>query len=469
MASVRLATINGATVDLDEATLDNFKSGLRGQVLQPGDEGYDEARKVWNGMIDRRPAFIVRCAGVADVIGAVNFARTNQLLTSVRSGGHNIPGNSVCDGGIMIDLSLMKSVRVDPAARTARAESGLTWAEFDHETQAFALATTGGTVSNTGIAGLTLGGGIGWLSGRFGLTCDNLLSADVVIASGELLKASESEHPDLFWGIRGGGGNFGIITSFEYRLHPVGPTVTAGMVIHPIEKAREVLKFYSEFSRNIPDEMNTIGALVTSPEGHPAVAILACHSGPVEEAEKALKPLREFGAPIADLIGPMTYEQLQTTLLDPAAPPGNQYYLKSQMGGEITDDAIEVIISQFEKVTSPLSMIMFQQLGNSVNRTPADATAFGHRGALYEWAAMSQWTDPGESEIHIRWAREAVEAMEPFTSNGGYVNHMGVEAEEGTERIRASYGPNYERLVALKDKYDPANMFRLNPNIRPSA
>ncbi len=469
MALVQLARINGATADIDDAALDKFQSALRGQLIQPGDEGYDEARKIWNGMIDRRPAFIVRCAGISDVIEAVNFARTNHLLTSVRSGGHNIPGNSVCDGGIMIDLSLMKSVRVDAETKTARAESGLTWAEFDHETQAFGLATTGGTVSNTGIAGLTLGGGIGWLSGRFGLTCDNLLSADVVTASGELVKASSTENPDLFWGIRGGGGNFGIVTSFEYQLHPLGPNVVAGMIIHPIENAREVLKFYSEFSRNIPDEMNTIGALVTSPEGHPAVSILACHSGPTEEAEKALKPLREFGSPIADLIGPMTYEQLQTTLLDPVAPPGNQYYLKSQMGGEITEDAIDAIIAEFAKVTSPFSAIMFQQLGNAVNRTARDATAFGHRGALYEWLAMAQWTDPGESEIHIRWAREAVEAMEPFTSSGSYINQMGNEAEEGADRIKASYGPNYERLVALKQKYDPDNIFRLNPNIKPSA
>ena len=413
----------GRDTVIEDTAVEDFKSSLRGRLLRTGDEGYDEARKVWNGMIDKRPAAIAQCSGMADVINSVDFARANNLLVSVRGGGHNIPGSSVCDGGIMIDLAGMKSVRVDPASRTARAEPGVNWAEFDHETQAFGLATPGGTVSNTGIAGLTLGGGIGWLSAKYGLTCDNLLSADVVTADGRLLTATATENEDLGWGIRGGGGNFGIITSFEYQLHPVGPTVLAGLVIHPFEKAKEVLRFYSEFSRNTPDEMNTMGALITSPEGHPAVAIIVCHIGPMEEAEKAVRPLREFGHPVADLIQPMPYEAVQTTLLDPAAPAGRQYYIKSNFGGVITDDAVDILISRFEQVTSPYSAVMFQQLGNAANRVGNSATVFAHRDALYEWIAMAAWLDPGESEIHIRWARETWETMQPFTSSG-YVNHM---------------------------------------------
>ena len=467
MVELQVATLMGRDTVIEDTAVEDFKSSLRGSLLRTGDEGYDEARKVWNGMIDKRPAAIAQCSGMADVINSVDFARANNLLVSVRGGGHNIPGSSVCDGGIMIDLAGMKSVRVDPASRTARAEPGVNWAEFDHETQAFGLATPGGTVSNTGIAGLTLGGGIGWLSAKYGLTCDNLLSADVVTADGRLLTATATENEDLGWGIRGGGGNFGIITSFEYQLHPVGPTVLAGLVIHPFEKAKEVLRFYSEFSRNTPDEMNTMGALITSPEGHPAVAIIVCHIGPMEEAEKAVRPLREFGHPVADLIQPMPYEAVQTTLLDPAAPAGRQYYIKSNFGGIITDDAVDILISRFEQVTSPYSAVMFQQLGNAANRVGNSATVFAHRDALYEWIAMAAWLDPGESEIHIRWARETWETMQPFTSSG-YVNHMGVEAEEGADRIKATYGPNYERLIALKNKYDPTNFFRLNPNIKPT-
>ncbi len=465
---LQAATIDGAPTLLDDARVADFQSRLRGPLLCPGDEGYDEARRVWNGNIDRKPAVIARCAGTADVIESVNFARDNQLLVSVRAGGHHIPGSSVCDDGIMIDLSGMKGMRVDPEGRVARAEPGLTWAEFDHETQAFGLATPGGTVSNTGIAGLTLGGGIGWLSGKYGLSCDNVASVDVVTADGRLLTASGAENQDLYWGVRGGGGNFGVITSFEYRLHPVGPTVLAGMVVYPFDKAREVLGFYNEFSRQIPDEVNTIGIIFTAPDGQPVVRIMACYNGPIEEAESALGPLRKFGPPLADGLELMSYEYLQTKLLDEEAPPGRQHYVKAQMGDVITEGAIEAIISRFQKVTSPLSSIMFQQLGNASNRVSVDATAFGHRRAVHEWIAMATWLDPLESEVHVRWARETAQAMEPFTSSGSYVNQLGPEAEEGMDRIKSSYGPNYERLVAVKNKYDPTNLFRLNPNIKPT-
>ena len=466
--ALQAATISGARTLLDDAGIVEFKSRLRGPLLCPGDEGYEEARKVWNGNIDRKPALIARCAGVADVIESVNFARDNHLLVSVKAGGHHIPGSSVCDDGIMIDLSGMKGMRVDPGRQVARAEPGLTWAEFDHETQAFGLATPGGTVSNTGIAGLTLGGGMGWLSGKHGLTCDNVLSADVVTAGGHLLIASSTENQDLYWGLRSGGGNFGIVTSFEYQLHPVGPMVLAGMAVYPFDKAREVLAFYDKFSRQIPDEVNTIGIIFTSPDGQPLIGIMACYSGPIQGGESALRPLREFGPPLADHIELMSYEYLQTKLLDAEAPPGRHHYVKAQMGEVITNDAIEAIISQFQKVTSPLSSIMFQQLGNAANRVPVDTTAFGHRQAIHEWIAMATWLDPGESEIHVRWARETAEAMEPFTSSGSYVNQLGPEAEEGMDRIKSSYGANYERLVAVKNKYDPTNLFRLNPNIKPT-
>ena len=465
MVDLQVMTNTGAHTMLEEAAVEGFKSSLRGEMLCPGDEGYDEARKVFNGMVDKKPAIIARCAGVADVINSVNFARTNVLLVSVRGGGHNIPGNSVCDGGMMIDMSRMRSVRVDPVGRTARAEPGVLWAELDHEGQAFGLATTGGTVSDTGIAGLTLGGGIGWLAGKHGLTCDNLLSADIVTADGQFLTASATENEDLFWGVRGGGGNFGVITSFEYQLHPVGQ-VLAGMVIHPFEKAKEVLKFYRDFSSAIPDEVNTVAGLLTTPDGQPAIAIIACHSGSIEAGEEALRPLREFGPPLADQIHPMSYEEVQT-LLDAIAIPGRQYYIKSLFMKDIGAEAIDTMIAHFSKVTSPLSGIMFQQLGNATNRVGSGETAFSHREARYEWVCLTAWEDPGESEIHIRWTRECAEAMHPFTTGGIYVNQIGTEAEDGVDQIRAAFGASYQRLVALKNKYDPTNLFSHNQNIRP--
>ena len=466
MVDLQVITTTGAGAVLEEAAFEDFRSSQRGRTLSPGDDGYEEARKVWNGMIDRRPAVIARCAGVSDVINSINFARENNLLMSVRGGGHNIPGNSVCDGGIMVDLSPMKSVRVNPMKRTAHAEPGLTWAELDHETQAFGLATPGGTVSDTGIAGLTLGGGMGWLSGKHGLSCDNVLSVDIVTADGRFLTASASENEDLYWAVRGGGGNFGVVTSFEYQLHPVGPMVLGGVVVYPFDKAKEALRFYRDFSGAIPDEVNTICELLTSPDGAPVVAVLACHHGPIEAAEEALRPLREFGPPLSDSIQPITYGQMQS-MLDGGATPGLQYYNKTSFMKEISDDAIDVLISHFIKVTSPLSALTFQQLGNASNRVGIDETAFSHRDTPYEVIALASWEDPGESEIHIRWARDAIEAVRPFTTGGTYVNSVGHEAEEGADLMKAAYGKHYERLAALKNKYDPANLFRHNQNVRP--
>ncbi len=466
MADLSMTTTTGSHIVIEGTTVETFKTSLRGELLRPGDTDYDEARKVWNGMIDKRPGLIARCTGVADVISAVDFARTHQLLVSVRGGGHNIPGNAVCDGGLMIDLACMRSVRVDPVRRTARAEGGVTWGEFDHETQAFGLATTGGSVSDTGIAGLSLGGGLGWLAGKCGLSCDNLLSADVVTAGGKVLVASANEHADLFWGLRGGGGNFGIVTSFEYQLHPVGP-ILAGMVLHPFAKAKEALAYYRDFAKAIPDEVNTMGGLLTSPDGDLMAVIAVCYNGSLDAGERVLRPLREFGPPVADQIRPMAYREVQTQL-DAAAVRGRRYYIKSSFMRSISDDAIDALIDRFANVPSPHTLVFFQQLGNAANRVGVQDTAFSHRDALCEWGCLSSWVDPAEDGRNIGWTRALAEAMQPFSSGGAYITQLGVEAEEGADRIKDAYGPNYERLAALKNKYDPTNLFRHNQNIRPA-
>jgi len=467
MTELQVTTTSGTSLVLDAATVQGFKTSLRGPLLHPSDASYDDARKVWNGMIDRRPALIARCAGAADVITAVNFARTHHLLVSVRGGGHNVPGIAVCQGGLMIDLAGMRSIRVDPVRRTARAEGGTTWGDFDRETQAFGLATTGGVVSSTGIAGLTLGGGLGWLAGKYGLACDNLIAADLVTADGQLRHVSASEHPDLFWGVRGGGGNFGVVTSFEYQLHAVGP-VLAGIVLYPFTKAKEALTVYRDFAMACPDEVNTIGALLTSPDGVPVVAIGVCYNGDLDVGERVLRPLRAFGSPLADEIRPMAYCQVQT-LFDAAFVRGQRYYFKSNFMQRISDGAIDVLIERFPTIPSPLSLVYFEQLGQAAHRVGATATAFSHRDALCDWGCDAVWLDPAADGVHIAWTRELAEAMRPFTMGSDYAPHMGLETDEGVERIQAAYGANYERLVALKNTYDPTNLFRHNQNIKPTA
>jgi FAD/FMN-containing dehydrogenase len=451
---------------LGEETVAAFKATLRGTLLRAGDAGYDEARTLWNAMIDKHPALIVRCAGVADVISAVNFARSHDLLVAVRGGGHNVAGNAVCDGGLMIDLSPMQSVRVDPVQRTARAEGGVTWGEFDHETQAFGLATTGGVIPTTGIAGLTLGGGIGWLMGKHGLSCDNLLSVDIVTADGKLLHASASENADLFWGVRGGGGNFGVVTSFEYQLHPVSQ-ILGGMVIHPLEKAPEVLRFYREFTRTAPDALIAFASLLTSPDGAPVVALIVCYNGPQAEGEKVLQPLRAFGPPLVDQIGPMAYTALQHMLVE-GFPPGQQNYWKSNFLRDLSDDAIAVIIDGFKRAPAPTSAVAIEYIGGAVSRVSDDATAFNHRRSPYNLLIVGIWPKPADNAANIRWVREFWDAAQPFSSGGVYVNYLGQTADEGAERIKEAYGvAKYERLLALKKQYDPTNLFRLNQNINP--
>jgi hypothetical protein len=464
MVDQHVITTNGASATLSETDIEELRNILRGRLIRPLHDGYEESRKIWNGMIDRKPALIARCAGTADVIDCVNFARNNNLLVSVRGGDHSAAGNAVCEGGLMIDLAPLNFVDVDPNRRVARAGGGARWRDFDHETQKFGLATTGGTNSDTGIGGLTLGGGIGWLSGKYGLACDNLLSVGIVAADGRYLKANPTENPDLFWGVRGGSGNFGVVTSFEYQLHPVGPTILGGMVIHPFAKAREVLKFYSEFSSNTPDELNTMGVLLTSAEGAKLVAIAVCYNGAIAEGEQVLRPLKEFGPPVADQVGPMPYVALQA-MLDNSLPRGGMYYWKSQMLQRIGDDLINELVDHFSQVPSPRSLIVFQQMGNAARRVGPEDTAFSHRDACYDCIGISAWEEPSATDTNIQWTRGFFDKARSHSSSGIYVNGV---IEQDFETMRAVYrGGSYDRLVELKNKYDPTNFFRMNPNIQP--
>ncbi len=441
-------------------TVDNI--ALRGELIRPEDEGYHDARRVWNAMIDRRPALIARCAGAADVISAVNLAREREMLVSIRGGGHNVAGNAVCDDGLMIDLSPMKGIRVDPAAMTARAEPGVVWAEFDRETQAFGLATTGGLVGSTGIAGYTLGGGYGWLQSKHGLACDNLLSADVVTADGRLLRASAEENSDLFWALRGGGGNFGVVTSYEYRLHPLGE-VLAGIVVHPVARAPEVLRFYREFTADAPDELTIEAGFATDPEdGSSLICLVLCYSGDVVEGERVIEPVRKFGPPIADMISRMPYTALQS-MFDEALPPGRHNYWKSSWLGEASDEALDTIVQHASAMASPYSMVFLQHFHGAYSRVGAHETAYPHRDPSYNLLIFASWTDPAESE-HVGWARELFRAMQPHAAGKVFPNFLG--QDEDAQRVRSAYGENYERLLEVKNRYDPTNFFRMNQNIQ---
>ena len=444
--------------DVDDLVVRELAAGLRGRLLRPGDEGYDLARRHYNALIDKRPALIVQCAGVADVIAAVNFARAQRVAVAVRGGGHNVAGRALVDGGMVVDLFRMRGIRVDPGRRTVRAEGGVTWGEFDRETQIFGLATTGGLVSTTGIAGLTLG----WLMRKYGLACDNLLSVDLVTADGQLLTVSADEHPDLFWGLRGAGPNFGIATSLEYRLHPVGP-VLAGRLIYPFAQARAVFQLFREFTDRAPDELTSTFGLRTSADGVPVAAIVLCYNGPIEAGEEIVQPLRRFGPPIVDLVRPVAYREVQS-MVDALYPSGLCQYWKSSFLRRLGDDAIDTILAHFATVSSPLTAVVIEHLGGAVARVGADETAFDHRQAAYDLLITSLWTDATESERHIRWTRELWEAMQPFSTGGTYVNYL----DEGRPAAAAYSGAKYERLVGLKNRYDPTNFFRLNVNIPPT-
>ena len=465
MASLHAATITGERTILTETDVQRLQTNLRGSLLHACDPRYNDARTVWNGMVDHRPALIARCAGVADVIQSVRFARHHDLLISVRCGGHSIAGKSVCQGGLMIDLSPMQSVRVDPRKRLAHVEGGATLGVLDHETQAFGLATTAGVVTHTGVAGLTLGGGVGRLARKYGLACDNLLGVDLVNAEGCLVRASATENADLFWGVRGGGGNFGIATAFDFQLHPVGPIVLGGKVIYPFEQAQKALQFYGDYTLAAPDELSIDAILLTSPEGRRVLAFSICYIGPHDAGERVLEPLRRYGAPLADTVAPAPYTVIQADS-DRAFPPGQNYYWKTHFLQRIHEDAIAPLVAHFAQAPSPRAMMTFQQYGGAIGRVEASATAFGHREAQYDFLPIAIWNGAADAAPHIEWSRQAWEIMQPFATGGEYVNNLG---EDDDERIRAAFGANYERLASLKTKYDPTNFFRLNANIQPAA
>lgn len=459
----------------DETVAPQGILGFRGAVVGPDDPSYDEARRVWNADVDRRPAAIARCMGTADVLAAVRHARDRGIAVSVRGGGHQVAGQALCDDGLVIDCSPMRGIRVDPRRRTARAQAGVLWGELDHETQAFGLAVTGGVVTHTGIAGLTLGGGLGWLMRKHGLTIDNLLSVDLVTAEGELLHASEDENPELFWGVRGGGGNFGVVTAFEYALHPVGPAVLGGPVFWSLDAAPEVLRFYRDWVETAPDELTTVLKLgPTAPDpavpeafhGRPACGVIACWAGPLEKGEEVLRPLRTLGRPLLDGISEKSYAAHQA-MIDPSVPHGLHWYWKASETGRLADPVIDTLVEHTAAITSPLSYTAAFHLGGAVARVPEEATAYSHRDAVHAVNVNAGWRgDDPEPARHVEWARAFHAALEP-DQVGVYVNFLG---DEGAERVRAAYGPEkYERLMALKRRYDPDNFFRLNQNIPPPA
>ena len=449
---------------LDSSAINAFRSILRGRILEPDDPSYDQVRRVFNAMIDRRPALIAQCRQSQDVVACVAFAREHDLIVSVRGGGHSVAGKAVADGGLMIDLSAMKAIAVDHARQTVRAETGLTLGELDRATQTFGLATPLGVVSGTGIAGLTLGGGIGWLNGKHGLACDNVLSFEVVTADGTVVNASADEHDDLYWALRGGSGNFGVVTAIEYRLHPVR-SVLAGFVFHPLDRAKEALRFFLEFSRETPDDLSTMAALVTLPDGSSATALAACHCGNLNEGERVVAPLRSFGSPIADHIQPMAYLTVQC-MLDDSFPPGRRHYWKSNLTTRVPEDAVEVMVDFFRRRVSPFTIAGLQALHGAAGRVDPGSTAFPHRGDRFDCMILSQWSDPDDTDRNVAWTKEFHAAIRPRVDDAVYVNNL---VEEPDAVVRAAFGSNYARLAAIKHKYDPANFFRSTHNVTPQS
>jgi FAD/FMN-containing dehydrogenase len=473
MTDLTIRTLD-ATRTVSSETLAAFRGRLRGVAALPGEGGYDAARTIWNAMIDRRPALVARCLGAADVIEAVKLARDENLLVAVRAGGHNIAGNAVCDGGLLIDLSPMRSVRVDPAQRIARVEPGATLGDFDREAQAFGLATPLGINSTTGVAGLTLGGGFGWTTRKFGLTIDNLLSADVVTSDGAFARASETENPDLFWALRGGGGNFGVVTSFEFRLHPLGPEVLSGLVVHPLEEATKLLPEFRRIASEAPDELTIWAVMRKAPplpflpaewHGREVLIFAACYAGDMAEGEKAIRPLRALGKPIADVISPHPFVGWQTAF-DPLLTSGARNYWKSHDFADLPDAAIEVIVRAAQTLPSPECEVFIASLGGAMARVAPDATAFPNRNAHFVMNAHTRWRDKSEDSTCVAWARGLYEAAAPYAAGSAYVNFM---PDDESGRVENAYGANYRRLAEIKRRYDPDNRFRMNQNIHPSA
>ena len=472
---MEIASTSGSPAGINEAELDELQSNLRGTLLRADHSGYDDARIIFNGMFDRRPALIARCRGAADVLNIVRFARRHNLLTAVRGGGHSVAGNSMCDGGLVIDLSQMDGVVVDHTARVVRVQSGATWADVDQETQAFGLATPGGIVSHTGVAGLTLGGGIGWLRNKYGLSCDNLVSANVITADGAVLSANVNENADLFWALRGGGGNFGVVTSFEFSLHPVGPMVAAVFTMYPMSEARNVLKQWRQWVTSAPEEATSEIATWTAPaaSGLPPsvhdreiVIVSGVYSGDPQEGMRILQPLREFGKPLGEILGPISYQSVQRAF-DPFFPNTGEVlgYWKSLYLDDLTDATIEILADSSENRSSRSTMIFILHLGGAVRRVRPDETAYAIRNAAFIMNFMGNWRDPRETPRHIAWIREAWSRLIPHSTSSVYLNFLGWETRDADLLVRSAHGSNYDRLVEIKKKYDPTNLFRLNPNI----
>jgi FAD/FMN-containing dehydrogenase len=469
-----VSTLAGTTKTIDGRSLEGFRSGLSGSLLGQGDEGYNEARLIWNAMVAKKPALIARCRGTADVVRCVDFARQHGLLLSVKGGGHNISGTSLCEGGLTIDLSLMRGVFTDPEARTVRAQGGCLLGDVDRETQLRGLATVLGFVSETGVGGLTLGGGFGYLSRRFGYTVDNLLEVEIVTADGKIRRASREENADLFWAIRGGGGNFGVVTWFTYRLHPVGPKIMGGLIAWPSARAEEILRFYRAYTAKSSPELTLVAMVRRAPpapfmppewHGKPIVAMVVCHTGDADQATKELMPIKDLGDPIVDLLRETTYVA-QQSMLNATQPKGINYYWKTGYLASLPDEFLDTFRVQALKATSGLSQSIIFHLGEAIGSRVPDDGAVGNRDARYVCGAAAAWKE-GPAEPHVAWARESWKAMQPLSTGGVYINFL--TEEEGMDRVRAAYGNNYERLVKVKAMYDPENLFRTNKNIRPAA
>ena len=447
---------------------DALRAQIAGSVLSPSDPEYENARRIHNGLIDRRPALVARCHGTADVQAAVRFARERGLEIAVRGGGHNVAGNAVCDGGLMIDLSAMRGVHVDPRARRARAQGGATWGDYNRETQLHGLASTGGVVSTTGVGGLTLGGGLGWLMGKHGMAVDSLRAVELVTAAGEVVRASADEHPDLFWAVRGGGGNFGVATWFEYELYPVGPTVTGGLVAHPFAGARDVLRFYRDFTASLPDELTAFAGVLHAPDGSGTklAAIIVCHAGSLEAGAAAVAPVKRFGSPVMDVIGPMPYTAVNM-LFDAGFPRGALNYWKSNFLAALGDAAIDTMIERFAATPSPMSGLLLEHFHGAATRVGPTETAFPHRGVGYNFLTVGEWVDASATAANVAWAREAYAAMAPHFSAGRYVNYLNADEVGEDSAVSAAFGPNWKRLREVKRRYDPDNVFHLNQNIKP--